>query len=154
MSGALGLLGIGSGAGWILYAIVFGAGVAAGGVPAYVWEHRAVTAAEAERDANAAQLTDARRQMAALGSSLEQFKAAVGARDAAIKSQAAEIERWKADSLAVKGTNDELVKAGRQDAERRLSAISAQEEETRAHPEDIHALSPRVRALADSLRSE
>ena len=86
----------------------------------------------------------------------EAMKLQVEADKRTIEMQGGEIERWKADSLAMKQTNDALIRKGRDDRDRSLAEIAAQEEKICAleTPDTVHRLSPPVRALADSLSSE
>jgi type IV secretory pathway TrbL component len=123
-------------------------------IGAAIWFHHDAVTAEKSEKAALAQLASAVERANANHDAAESQRLQVEADKRTIAMQGVEIERWRADSLAMKQTNDALVRAGRQDAERRLAEINAQEEDARAHPEDIHRLSPRVHAVADSLSSE
>jgi len=144
-------LGIGGGIGWIAYAVLFGLGLALGATPAYIWERRAVTAAEAQRDRY--------RQSAELASQdAQRWEHASDLRDQALEAMRATVDRQNSAierlQISLEQASDA---AGKAEAEMRSARnqfderIREMEEQAHAHPNQVVPLGPIVRGRVDRL---
>lgn len=147
----LGFFGLGSGISLWACAVIFAAGLAAGATPAYIWEHRVVTVAEAQRDAakQAADLAsqDAQRwhdasdqrdqQLRAMGDALTRQNAAVAKLQFSLD---------QANTAAAKAEAD--TRDARAQFDQRIQEI---EDEAHAHPDQVVPLGPIVRGRVDRL---
>lgn len=136
--------GLGSGISLWAYAVVFGIGLAAGATPAYVWEHRATIAADAERDAS--------KQLADLnGQDAQRWHDASDARDKAnaelrdaYAQQSAAVEAGRKATQAVQAQLD-AAQSNNTALQSQADQLSAEiDAEVKKAPGDVRTVGPIV----------
>lgn len=150
MSWLIKIMGLGSGVSWIVYAVVFGLGVAAGATPAYVWEHRAVVAAEAERDGAVTQRDVYKAQLDGLALTHSQDVANMNTCKAVLADQSDAIAHLQ---LSLTATNDSAAKyAAESDADLRTLSdrVAEQQAFIDKNPDRVCRLTPEMRQRAES----